>query len=274
MPDSQSTPALPANKPVTWKAAAIGALATAAVGILLSWSGLLGHLLVTEAVRADVARQLSTDALLIAQLEASPKLKGPPGSAGEKGPRGDLGLQGRDGPTGPRGNEGRRGETGPLGPQGPAGPRGEQGPRGVEGPRGPVGPKGADGPTLEETRLLVREVIRDMGTMFFGQVDGVATLGAPQGTTTDDWTLVVLPLSVGRRPSLNTSFSRFLSSDYKPGGDVTDRYLDQVTCYGLKKNETEWTIIAEQVLSGVPVFQSDKKMGIDVCCLLLAPHHD
>lgn len=279
-PDTTNTPPdatkTTEEKPETraWKAASIGAVTAAAVGLVLSWTGVLGRLLVTDAVRNDVVRQLSVNEVLIARLEGSTKLRGTTGDKGDDGDRGDFGPAGTQGPVGPRGNEGPRGETGPSGPQGPAGPRGDQGPRGVEGPRGQVGPKGVDGPTLAQVRDLVTDVIREMGTMYFGQVDGTAMLTAPRGTTTEDWPLVVLPLSVGRRPSLATGFRRFLPVDYEPGVDVTDRYLDQVTCYGRRVSDSEWEIVAEQVLSGVPILQPDIYLGIDVCCLLLAPHRE
>ena len=116
---------------------------------------------------------------------------------------------------------------------------------------------------------MIRETLGQMSLAFFGSVDGEATLAAPPGTTTDEWMIVVLPMTAGCLPSLGPGFKTMLPTDYRPGRDVADRYLDQVLCYAVAQNKREWKIIGKQTLSFFPF--RDKVIGLDVCCLLLAP---
>lgn len=256
----------------TWRAAIIGAVAASAVGLVIVWTGLLGKFLVSDSVRNDIVRQLSVDEALVARLENSAKLRGPRGDTGPQGSQGPIGPSGSPGPAGPQGPVGPRGDQGQMGPQGQTGTQGPQGLGGPAGPPGPVGPKGVDALSSNQIVALIRSTVGDMSAMYFATVKGEARLPAPRGTTTADWTLVVLPLSVGRQPAIGSGFRSELPSNYQPGADIASRYLDQVVCFGHVAGPSEWVIVAEQVLSGVPVLQADRKLGIDVCCLLLAPN--
>src|SRR5262249_24840977 len=161
------------------------------------------------------------------------------------GPAGAVGPQG---PAGPQGPVGPRGEQGPAGPQGLTGTQGPQGLGGPQGPPGPQGPKGVDALSADQIALLIRDIVRGMSAMYFGTVNGEARLLAPRGTTTSDWTLIVLPLSVGRTPTIGDGFRTELPPNYQPGNDIASRYLDQVVCYGRPSGPSEWVIVAQQIL--------------------------
>lgn len=76
---------------------------------------------------------------LMALLQTTPELKGPPG------PPGLTGADGRTGAPGLPGQPGTPGERGVIGPRGEKGDRGDVGARGSEGPMGPKGEAGVDG---------------------------------------------------------------------------------------------------------------------------------